>query len=178
MEKKEEYKYYSTQRPIDIGTFPKPPGNGPTTLENYDKRLPVEGGAFLAWGELIYAKPLTEREAADYELRPSSKNPDIWRRMSEQAQVVGPWEDGKRIPDQKRLTWYYPDFGSYVPKDFVTPEALAARVHGIVAQRAARAHKEGKKPPIARQMEQAGKLAQENRGTPAPKKEAPDKGDR
>ena len=44
------YKYYSTQRPVDIGTFPKPAGNEPDEIENYDKRVPVEGGAFLAWG--------------------------------------------------------------------------------------------------------------------------------
>ena len=37
------YKYYSTQRPVDIGTFPKPAGNEPDEIENYDKRVPVEG---------------------------------------------------------------------------------------------------------------------------------------
>ena len=65
------YKYYSTQRPVDIGTFPKPAGNAPDEIENYDKRVLVEGGAFLAWGHLTYTKPLTEKQAADYELRPA-----------------------------------------------------------------------------------------------------------
>lgn len=54
------YKYYSTQRPVDIGTFPKPPHNAPDEIVNYDQRIPVEGGAFLAWGHLTYTKPLTE----------------------------------------------------------------------------------------------------------------------
>ena len=26
------YKYYSTQRPVDIGTFPKPPHNAPDEM--------------------------------------------------------------------------------------------------------------------------------------------------
>ena len=56
MEKAKEYKYYSTQRPVDIGTFPKPAGNAPDEIVNYDKRVPVEGGAFLAWGHLTYTK--------------------------------------------------------------------------------------------------------------------------
>lgn len=178
MEKKEEYKYYSTQRPVDLGTFPKPPGNGPTAINNYDERIPVEGGAFRAWGELVYQKSLTEKEAFDYELRPSPKNPDVWRRMSEQAQVVGKWEDSKCVPDRKRLTWFYTDFGSYVPKEFVTPERLAECVRGIEAQQAARARKVEKQPPIAEQLKQAEKLAGGNRAQPVPKKDAPDKGDR
>ena len=65
------YKYYSTQRPVDIGTFPKPPHNAPDEIVNYDRRIPVEGGAFLAWGHLTYTRPLTEKEASDYELRPA-----------------------------------------------------------------------------------------------------------
>ncbi|WP_295744958.1 hypothetical protein [uncultured Oscillibacter sp.] len=47
------YKYYSTQRPVDIGTFPKPAGNAPDEIVNYDKRVSVEGGAFLAWGHVL-----------------------------------------------------------------------------------------------------------------------------
>ena len=65
------YRYYSTQRPVDIGTFPKPAGNAPVEIHNYDKRQPVENGTMLAWGYLEYAKPLTEKEASDYELRPA-----------------------------------------------------------------------------------------------------------
>ena len=59
------------QRPVDIGTFPKPPYNAPDEIVNYDRRIPVEGGAFLAWGHLTYTRPLTEKEASDYELRPA-----------------------------------------------------------------------------------------------------------
>ena len=64
------YRYYSTQRPVDIGTFPKPADNKPVEIHNYDSRIPVEDGSMLAWGYLEYAKPLTEKEAGDYELKP------------------------------------------------------------------------------------------------------------
>lgn len=75
---KECYLYYSTQRPIDLGTFPKPAGNPPLEIINYDddRRRPVAGGSIEAWGELTYAKPLTEKQVADYELKPSPDNPD------------------------------------------------------------------------------------------------------
>lgn len=71
------YKYYSTQRPVDIGTYPKPPHNAPDEIVNYEGRVPVEGGTFQAWGHLTYTRPLTEREMADYELRPSRDNPRL-----------------------------------------------------------------------------------------------------
>ena len=66
------YRYYSTQRPVDIGTFPKPADNKPVEIHNYDSRIPVEDGSMLAWGYLEYAKPLTEKEARDYELKPAT----------------------------------------------------------------------------------------------------------
>ena len=71
----ETYKYYSTQRPIDIGTFPKV-GNDPISITNFDKREEVENGSFSAWGFLEYTAPLTEKQIDDYELRAASDNPD------------------------------------------------------------------------------------------------------
>ena len=67
------YRYYSTQRPVDIGTYPKLPDNQPLSIVNYDddRRRPVADGRLLAWGELTYAKPLTERQMEDYELKPA-----------------------------------------------------------------------------------------------------------
>lgn len=115
--RQELYKYYSTQRPVDLGTFPKSAENKPLEIINYDARIPVEGGAFRAWGELRYPAPLTQRQMDDYELRPAPGNPDIRR------------------------------------------EAAINR-------------------PIAEQMKAAAKLAVEHRGQPAPKKDAPDRGER
>lgn len=73
------YKYYSTQRPVDIGTFPKGPGKEPDEIQNFDERIPVEDGAFLAWGYLTYTRPLSEQDVFDYELRPAPENPDLRR---------------------------------------------------------------------------------------------------
>ena len=72
----EIYNYFSTQRPVDIGTFPKT-ANGPLSFVNFDERLPVEDGAFRAWGILTYSAPLTEKQMDDYELRAASGNPDV-----------------------------------------------------------------------------------------------------
>ena len=176
---KETYKYYSTQRPIDIGTYPKSYFNQPIHMDIYAGRHQVPGESFQAWGAILYTQPLTEQEMRDYELRPSRNNLDIRRQMDAQAQVVGKWEDAHRVPDQKRLTWFYPDFGSYVVKEYITPEQLAGFARGVERQEAALAYKEAKRqPPIAEQLKAAQKAAQEHRAPDAPKKKAPDRGDR
>ena len=125
----EQYKYFSTQRPVDIGTFPKPSGNAPVKITNYDRsgRVWVENGTILAWGELIYAKPLTDREITGYELKPSRYNPDVARTLHEQAQVVAAWEIKNNIPEHRRLTLWNPDMGAHVAKEYVDPKKLAER---------------------------------------------------
>ena len=175
---KETYKYYSTQRPIDIGTYPKSYFNQPIHMDIYAGRHQVPGESFQAWGAILYTQPLTEQEMRDYELRPSRDNLDIRRQMDAQAQVMGTWEDAHHVPEQKRLTWFYPDFGSYVAKEYVTPEQLATRVKGIARQEAAKAHREakGKPAPISQQMKDA--QAQADRSPAAPRKDAPDRGER
>ena len=126
---------------MDIGTYPRPAENPPLSISNYESYCAVESGAFLAWGELIYAKPLTAKEQLDYEIRPARLNPDVQKELDAQAQVVGKWEDAQNIPETKRLTWFHPDFGSYVPKEFVTPEQLSS-MHSIVERlQAAKARK-------------------------------------
>lgn len=174
------YRYYSLRRPVDIGTYPKSVFNPPTKIENYDGRMWVENSAFLAWGEIHYAHPLTEGEVRSYELAPSRFNPDVHRQMDAHAQVVGKWEDTHRVPEQKRLTWFHPDFGSYIPNYWVTPEQLADFARGVERQEAAKACKGDKeKPtPISRQMKDAQAQAEADRGPAAPKKDAPDRGDR
>ena len=78
------YKYYSTQRPVDIGTFPKTE-NGPVRFENFDKREDVEQGQFKAWGYLVYDAPLTAVQIYDYELRPAPGNFDYVIEKNKQA---------------------------------------------------------------------------------------------
>lgn len=67
------YRYYSTQRPVGPGTFPKLPDNPVAEVHNYDadSRIPVENGMIQAWGYVEYHKPLTAQQAGDYELRPA-----------------------------------------------------------------------------------------------------------
>ena len=98
------YKYYSTQRPVDIGTFPKPPHNAPDEIVNYDQRVPVEGGAFLAWGHLTYTRPLSEKDMADYELRPSKDNPAVGKRMERKPSISRQMQEAGRQapPSHKR----------------------------------------------------------------------------
>ena len=57
------YKYYSTMRYLDIGTFPK----DCFELKNYETRKQVLPG-IIAWGEVTYTRKLTEKELKDYEL--------------------------------------------------------------------------------------------------------------
>jgi hypothetical protein len=62
------HRYYSTQRSISIGTYPRESGD-PVEIQNFDTRTTVENGAFQAWGWLEYDKPLTDKQVRDYELR-------------------------------------------------------------------------------------------------------------
>ena len=105
MEQQELYRYYSTQRPVDIGTYPKLPDNQPLSIVNYDddRRRPVADGSLMAWGELTYAKPLTEKQMEDYELKPAPGNPDrvrpsITARLKEGTRG----QDPPKEPGQKR----------------------------------------------------------------------------
>ena len=47
-------RYYSTQRPVAPGTFPKPEGNKILDIHNYDRKTycPEIGGE--AWGYIDY----------------------------------------------------------------------------------------------------------------------------
>ena len=106
------------------------------------------------------------------------RSPYQWQHT--QAQVVGKWEDEGRVPDGKRLTWFYPDFGCYVVKEFVSPERLAECARGVELQQEAAGCKRARqeKPPIAAQLREAGKLAGERQAPSAPKRNTPDRGDR
>ena len=161
------YKYYSTQRPVDIWTFPEPPDNKPMEIKNYDCdfRIPIPGEAFRAWGELIYAKPLIDKQMEDYELKPSRQNPDLKKRMEEQTQALGKWEDSRHFSECKRLTWFHPDFGSYVLKDFVTPEQLAERFEIMQELQAERREKRS----IAAQLRKGSKQAKDHQKPPKKK---------
>ena len=155
--------------------YPDPPDNPPVEIKNYDCdfRIPIPGEAFRAWGELTYTKPLTEKQMEDYELKPSRQNPDLKKRMEEQTQALGKWEDRRHFSDRKRLTWFHPDFGSYVLKDFVTPEQLAERFEIMKELQVERRQK----PSISARLQEGAKQAKEHQEPPA-KKDGPTHQDR
>ncbi|MCB7303670.1 hypothetical protein NE683_07705 [Bariatricus massiliensis] len=93
------YHYYSTQRPVDIGTFPKPKDNQPVKIFNYDSRISIEGEDFRAWGGLTYLKPLTDKQMDDYELRPARDNPD---RVRPRPSITAQLKEGAARPKPTR----------------------------------------------------------------------------
>ncbi len=166
----EVYKYYSTQRPVGIGTFPKTE-NGPAKIVNFDQREEVENGRFRAWGYLLYSTPLSQKQMDDYELRAAPGNPDQLQltpeQLEQQVQAVGKWEQAKRIPDVKRLTWWYSDFGVFVKKAFVTNEQLAGRYEKVMESKAHAAQKMSEKKPIAERLKEgAEQVAKDNAARP------------
>ncbi len=78
------YRYYSTQRPFDIGATPDTKDNPLVEVVNYedDRRRSVAGGKIHAWGEAIYKKPLTGKQVRDYELTPAPDSPDRKRSIT------------------------------------------------------------------------------------------------
>lgn len=165
------YLYYSTQRPVDLGTFPKPKGNEPDKIINFDERIPVEGRACLAWGYLTYSKPLTEQEIANYELRPAARNPLPWQLSDENLEIVGKWEDEKGYPEGRRVTVHRQGLEGYELKPGFASYKLEGVLEAVLLDNSRTEHISGEKLPIAQQMKQAQALA-DQQGHPAP---APDK---
>lgn len=61
-------KYYSTQRPIEPGTYPKPQNNKVIEIKNFDKKEKIEKEDINAYGYIKYEKPLMPAAAKAYEL--------------------------------------------------------------------------------------------------------------
>ena len=129
----ETYKYYALLHPLVNFNHPVTGNGTPLHMQNYACRRHVEDGRFRAWGELVYAKPLDEREMEVYGLAPARDNPDLRQRMETQTQIVGELEDA--VPLEKRITWW--DFGEkkFYLHEYITPEQLEARLEALqVAQ--------------------------------------------
>ena len=60
--------YFSTERPVSIGTYPKPQGNRVDAIVNFDEPIFIAEIGRTAWGYIEYAHPLTAEQAAAYEL--------------------------------------------------------------------------------------------------------------
>ena len=61
-------RYYSTQRPIAPGTFPKPDGNRILHIHNYECKTYCEELDREIWGYIDYEKPLARYDSDSCEL--------------------------------------------------------------------------------------------------------------
>lgn len=66
------YRYYSTQRPVAPGGYPKPQGKATCNIVNFQSRVYVPEIGRQAWGYIEYREPLTQGEAEGYELTPAA----------------------------------------------------------------------------------------------------------
>lgn len=158
------YRYY-THYPLDNNTFPKSKELGLIEIAPYDKQTLVEGNFIRTWGELIYTKPLPEKLVKDYDLKPSRLNPDVRKKMEEQTQTLGKWEDSRHFGNQRRLTWFHRDFGTYILKQPLTPEQLAGRIEVMDELEAERKEKRS----ITAMLRKETKQGKENWEPPAKK---------
>lgn len=62
-------RYYSTQRPLGPGTFPKPDGNKVLEVHNFDSRIYCGEVGREAWGYVEYEQPLSPEDVYRYELK-------------------------------------------------------------------------------------------------------------
>lgn len=67
-------RYYSTLRPVSIGTFPNPIGNSVLEIKNFDRKMYCEDIDRKAWGYIDYSSPLSQKDIDDYELVPGNTN--------------------------------------------------------------------------------------------------------
>lgn len=97
--------YYSTQRPIGPGTYPK---DGIIEIVNYDSRKYIEEIGKPAWGHLIYDNSLSEQELQDYEL---CQKENLWWQVTVtanrhgngvSAEITDIVENVERPEDEKR----------------------------------------------------------------------------
>ena len=63
-------RYYSTQRPVAPGSFPKVNGIKVDNIFNFEDREYVAEISRRAWGYIEYSDKIPESEADDYELFP------------------------------------------------------------------------------------------------------------
>lgn len=64
-------RYYSTQRPITPGSFPRPLGNTVMAIYNYDNKTYCKEINREAWGYIDYEQPIDPESAYNYELIPA-----------------------------------------------------------------------------------------------------------
>ncbi len=160
------YRYYSTSRPIDIGTYPKTE-NGPVEFVNYDERKWVENKTFRAWGYLAYDAPLSKRRISDYELRPASDNPDDPKvapiQFEAQIKIVANWEKERNVPEAARLTKRDNELGAHICKEWIKPEQISGRCYYIANYKPkSSVERNGDLEPITERLARAARAVTES----------------
>ena len=84
---------YSTQRPIDIGTYPLPE-SGRFEIHNFDKRSYVPEIHRLAWGYIDYGEHVPETELERYEMGTAAM-------LKEYVLVISHGETGGAMPESE-----------------------------------------------------------------------------
>ena len=106
-------KYYSTQRPVMPGSYPKPQGNPVTEIVNYDERTFCEELGREVWGYIEYEKPLPRYDSDSYELTPVPTKTlhlrylgrDSWNRYVYEDENGNLWKSACRtLPATTNLT--------------------------------------------------------------------------
>lgn len=114
------YTYYLTQRPADIGTFPK---DNVIMVECFDFKKHCDEIGRAAWAKVAYAEPLSDKQVSDYELTPANAS-KLGRKMF----LVYEYDDGycdicvceteeeaknqvKRLYEMKDPEFYWIDYG-------------------------------------------------------------------
>lgn len=73
---KGRYRYWSTQRPISLGTYPKPEGNKVVDIENFSRREFCKEIGREAWGYIDYEYPVPDEMLRQYEMVKGGENDD------------------------------------------------------------------------------------------------------
>lgn len=79
-------RYYSTQRPVGPGTYPRQ--SGTETVTNFDGPTYCEEIGREAWGYIEYREPITPEAARAYELTPGGVEGRV---------LVGTYSDNGRL---------------------------------------------------------------------------------
>ncbi len=99
-------RYYSTQRPVAPGTYPKPEHNRIGEIVNFDSKTYCPEIEREAWGYIEYEYPLSDGVVADYELATENTlaglNSPFERRRAfeygkEGNKVVRHWHNVQRV---------------------------------------------------------------------------------
>ena len=98
-------KYFSTQRPLVPGAFPKSMINPVMNVVNFDQKTFCEEIGRDAWGYVEYARALDPDVAKDYELTPM---PTKMKRLHFVG--VDSW-DREVYEDENGKIWKYSEYG-------------------------------------------------------------------